>query len=50
MSRGTFSFLLIINLNTKNKVVILADRHHIFYDAIFDNEHKDSIVVRDLEV
>ena len=37
---------LALSLGKKNKVIILADRHHIFYDAIFDNKHKDNIVVR----
>ena len=37
---------LALSLGKKNKVIILADRHHIFYDAIFDNQHKDKILVR----
>ena len=37
---------LALSLSKKNKVIILADRHHIFFDTIFDNKYKDNIVVR----
>ena len=37
---------LALNLSKSEKIIVFADRHHIFYDAIFDNLHKDEILVR----
>ena len=37
---------LALSLGKNNKVIVLADQHHIYYDAIYDNKHKDSILVR----
>ena len=37
---------LAIGLGKKEKVIVFADRHHLFYDAIYDNQHKDQIIVR----
>ena len=37
---------LAIELGKKEKVIVFADRHHLFYDAIYDNQHKDKIIVR----
>ena len=37
---------LAINLGKTEKVVVFADRHNIFYDAVFDNQHKEDILVR----
>ena len=37
---------LAINLGKDEKVIVFADRHNVFYDAIFDNQNKDTILVR----
>jgi phosphatidylinositol alpha-1,6-mannosyltransferase len=37
---------LAIELGKKEKVLVFADRHHLFYDAVFDNQYKDKIIVR----
>ena len=37
---------LALQLGKKEKVIVFADRHHLFYDSIFDNQHKDRILVR----
>ena len=37
---------LALGLAKKEKVIVFADRHHLFYDAIFDNQNKDKIIVR----
>ncbi len=37
---------LAIELGKKEKVLVFADQHHLFYDAIFDNQYKDKIIVR----
>ena len=37
---------LALGLANKEKVIVFADRHHFFYDAIFDNQNKDKILVR----
>ena len=37
---------LALGLGKKEKVIVFADRHHIFYDAIFDNQHKDQVLIR----
>ena len=37
---------LALGLGKKEKVIVFADRHHLFYDAIYDNQHKDQIIVR----
>lgn len=37
---------LALGLGKFEKVIVFADRHHIFYDAIFDNQNKDKILVR----
>ena len=37
---------LALSLSKSEKIIVFADRHHIFYDAIYDNQHKDEILVR----
>ncbi len=37
---------LALGLTKQDKVIVFADRHHIFYDAIFDNQNKEKILVR----
>tara|TARA_B100000700_G_C15000149_1_gene835848 strand:+ start:737 stop:1837 length:1101 start_codon:yes stop_codon:yes gene_type:complete len=37
---------LSLGLAEKNKVIVFADRHHLFYDAIFDNANKKKLIVR----
>ena len=37
---------LALGLSKTEKIIVFADRHHFFYDAIFDNQHKDQILVR----
>ena len=37
---------LALGLGKKEKVIVFADRHHLFYDAIYDNQCKDQIIVR----
>ena len=37
---------LALSLGKKEKVIVFADRHHLFYDAIYDNQHKKHIIVR----
>ena len=37
---------LAIGLGKKEKVIVFADQHHLFYDAIYDNQYKDKIIVR----
>ena len=37
---------LALGLGKKEKVIVFADRHHLFYDAIYDNQYKDRIIVR----
>ena len=37
---------LALGLGKKEKVIVFADRHHLFYDAIYDNQYKDQIIVR----
>ena len=37
---------LALGLSKSEKIVVFADRHHIFYDAMYDNKHKDEILVR----
>ncbi len=33
-------------LKKKNKVIVFADRHNLFYDSIYDNLHKNEILIR----
>ena len=35
---------LALGLAKKEKVIVFADRHHFFYDVIFDNQNKDKIL------
>ena len=37
---------LALSLSKSEKIIVFADRHHIFYDSIYDNNHKDEILVR----
>ena len=37
---------LALGLAKTEKVIVFADRHHIIYDAIFDNQYKNQILVR----
>ncbi len=37
---------LALGLGKNEKVIVFADRHHLFYDAIYDNQYKDQIIVR----
>ena len=37
---------LALQLRKKNKVIVFADRHHLFYDSIYDNLHKNEILIR----
>ena len=37
---------LAIGLSNFEKVIVFADRYHIFYDAVFDNQFKNQILVR----
>ena len=37
---------LSLGLSKSEKIIVFADRHHMFYDAIYDNNHKDEILVR----
>ena len=37
---------LSVGLSKSEKIIVFADRHHMFYDAIYDNNHKDEILVR----
>jgi phosphatidylinositol alpha-1,6-mannosyltransferase len=37
---------LALGLGKKGKVIVFADRYHLFYDAIYDNQYKDQIIVR----
>jgi len=37
---------LALGLSKSEKVIVLADRHQVSYDAVFDNCHKDKILVR----
>ena len=37
---------LALSLSKNEKIIVFADRHHIFHDAIYDNHHKDKILVR----
>ena len=40
---------LAIGLGKKEKVIVFADQHHLFYDAIYDNQYKDKIIVNSFE-
>ena len=35
-----------LSLGKEHKVIVFADRHHLFYDTIYDNQHKDHMLVR----
>ena len=37
---------LALQLKQKNKVIVFADRHNLFYDSIYDNLHKNEILIR----
>ena len=37
---------LALSLAKKEKVIVYADHHHTLNDAIFDNEHKNEILIR----
>ncbi len=37
---------LALGLSLENKVIVFADRHHIFFDAIYDNQVKDKLLIR----
>ena len=37
---------LALGLSKDNKVIVFADRHHLFFDAIYDNKIKDHFLVR----
>jgi len=37
---------LALGLGKKEKVIVFADRYHLFYDAVYDNQYKDQIIVR----
>ncbi len=37
---------LAIELSKKEKTIIFADQHHLFYDAIYDNDKKDVLNIR----
>ena len=32
-----------LSLGKEHKVIVFADRQHLFYDTIYDNQHKDHI-------
>jgi len=40
---------LSLELSKKNKVIVLADRHHFFYDRMYDNKYKNEILVRRIQ-
>ena len=33
---------LALSLGKKEKVIVFADRHHFFYDSLYDNKSADS--------
>ena len=37
---------LALGLSKNNKVIVFADRYHLFFDAIYDNKIKDHFLVR----
>ncbi len=37
---------LAMGLSSQNKVIVFADRYHLFFDAIYDNQIKDKFIVR----
>ena len=37
---------LALGLSLENKVIVFADRHHIFFDAVYDNQVKDKLLIR----
>ena len=37
---------LALTIGKKNKIIVLADQHNIPQDAIYDDEHKDTINIR----
>ena len=37
---------LALGLSKDNKVIVFADRHHLFFDAIYDNKVKENFLVR----
>ena len=37
---------LALNIGKQNKVIVLADQHHILQDAIYDNQYKGIIQIR----
>ena len=37
---------LALALSEENKVIVFADRHNIFFDAIYDNQIKNKVLVR----
>ena len=36
---------LALSIGKKNKVIVLADQHHITNDKIYDNQNQDRILV-----
>ena len=41
---------LALGLSKDKKVIVFADRHHLFFDAIYDNKVKDHFLVRRISV
>ena len=37
---------LALELSKTEKIIVFADRHHFFYDSVFDNQYKNQILVR----
>ena len=37
---------LALGLSKNNKVIVFADRYHLFFDAMYDNKVKDDFLVR----
>jgi len=37
---------LALSLGKKEKVIVFADHHHFFYDALYDNQNKDRIMIK----
>ena len=37
---------LALGLSKKQKVLVFADRHHVFFDAMYDNTIKKNFIVR----
>ena len=37
---------LSLNLSLNEKVIVFADKHHVFHDAIYDQSIKEKVLVR----